>query len=282
MSVGLALTAFPLFVPGDRPDRILKAFQATMDAVIIDLEDAVAEVAKDAARTSLIEARNAIASAPCLVMVRINAAGTVAYSADLQALSGLSLAGIVLPKAETALDVTATSAAAGLPVLALIESARGIAAARSLAEASARLAFGSIDFAADIGCAQNRDALLAARSELVLASRLAGKPAPIDGVTASTRDAELVRSDAGYAASLGFGGKLIIHPAQLKPAVMGFCPANEEVAWAQRVLATSTNGGAAQIDGAMIDAPVLLRASQIVQRWERFRKMMSGSIGQTQ
>ena len=217
------------------------------------------------------ERRNA--AAPCAVQVRVNAAGAQTYAADVQAAAGLALAGIVLPKAETVAVVEATSKATGLPVLALIESARGIAAARPLAKASARLAFGSIDFAADLGCAQTREALQAARAELVLASRLAGRPAPIDGVTLSTRDDELVRADASYAAALGFGGKLIIHPAQLKPAATGFCPADDEVAWAKRVLEARADTGAALVDGGMIDAPVRARARRILERWSRFEKI---------
>jgi citrate lyase subunit beta / citryl-CoA lyase len=275
MPIELASITFPLFVPGDRPDRIVKALQIASDAVIIDLEDAVANTSKNAARRSLVEARDAIASAPCAVMVRINAAGTQEHLDDLGAVVGLALAAVVLPKAETAAAVTATVEAAGIPVLALVESARGVASARALAHASVRLAFGSIDYAADIGCAHTREALLTARAEVVLASRLAGKPAPFDGVTISTRDAALVQSDAAYAAELGFGGKLIIHPAQLTPAAQGFCPDDEQVEWARRVLANSGHGGASQIDGAMIDAPVIIRATQIVQRWERFQKMMA-------
>ena len=270
MPAPINLIAFALFVPGDRPDRLAKAFLAGADAVIIDLEDAVADAAKPAARKALSEARAAIAAAPCAVLVRVNAAGTLAHAADVQALAGLALAGIMLPKAETVAEVEATEKASRLPVLVLIESARGIAAARQLAQACARLAFGSIDYAADLGCAHTRDALLTARAELVLASRLAGRPAPIDGVTVSTRDAELVRADAAYAAALGFGGKLIIHPAQLKPAALGFCPADDEVAWAKRVLEAGADKGAALVDGGMIDAPVRARAQQILQRWSRF------------
>ena len=205
MPARIDLIAFALFVPGDRPDRFTKAYMAGVDAVIIDLEDAVAGAAKPSARKALNEARAAIAAAPCAVLVRINAAGAHDHAADVKAVAGMALAAIVLPKAETVAGAEATTKATGLLVLALIESARGVAAARPLAQASARLAFGSIDFAADLGCAHTREALQAARAELVLASRLAGRPAPIDGVTLSTRDDELVRADASYAASLGFG-----------------------------------------------------------------------------
>ena len=139
-------------------------------------------------------------------------------------------------------------------------------AARRIAGAGARLAFGSIDFAADIGCAHVREALLSARSELVLASRLAGRAAPLDGVTTSINDPDLVRGDAAHAAMLGFGGKLLIHPAQVEPARAGFRPTPDELAWAERVLAAGRDGRATTVDGAMVDAPVRLRAEQVRRR----------------
>jgi citrate lyase subunit beta / citryl-CoA lyase len=143
--------------------------------------------------------------------------------------------------------------------------------AREIAAAGARLIFGSIDFAADIGCAHSREALLFARFAVVLASRLAGAPAPIDGVTTAFNDSGLVRDDAAYAASLGFGGKLLIHPAQIKPAAAGLLPGQAETAWTSRVLAVAGNGGAAALDGMMIDRPVRMRAEQILSRAQRGR-----------
>ena len=137
---------------------------------------------------ALLAARDFIAAAACPVLVRVNAAGTPWHAEDLAAAASLPLAGVLLPKAETAAAVAETARATGRPVLALVESARGVAAVRFLAEAAARLAFGAIDLSADLGCADERDALLAFRSELVLASRLAGRPAPLDGVTPGYRD----------------------------------------------------------------------------------------------
>ena len=168
--------AFPLFVPGDRPERYGKAAGAGADAVIIDLEDAVAPGAKDAARDALVAARAAIAGAPVPVIVRINSWNSPAHARDCEALSRLPLAAVMLPKAESAESIFLVSKATGLPVIGLIESARGLSASRTIAEPAARLAFGSIDYAADLGCSHTRQALLAARSELVVASRLAGRP----------------------------------------------------------------------------------------------------------
>lgn len=266
MSPPLDAAALPLFVPADRPDRYGKAFAAGADAVILDLEDAVAPNNKAKARAALVAALGALASAPCPVLVRVNAAGTPWHAEDLAAVAPLPLAGVVLPKAEAGGAVRAAAEATGRPVLALIESARGVAAVREVAEAAARLAFGSIDLAADLGCDDARDALLAHRSALVLACRLVGRPAPLDGVTPGYRDGAPVENDARYAATLGFGGKLLIHPAQIAPARAGFAPSAAELAWAERVLAAARDGRAVAVDGAMVDAPVRLRAEAIVRR----------------
>lgn len=254
--------ALLLFVPADRPERFARAFAAGADAVVIDLEDAVAPDAKEPARTALLDLRDTLS--PCLL--RVNPEASAFHAADLQACLTLPLRAVMLPKVESADTVRHVAAATGLPVLALIESARGLAAARAVAAAGARLAFGSIDFAADLGCAHTREALLSARAELVLASRLAGAPAPLDGVTAAIRDPEPVRDDAAYAASLGFGGKLLIHPAQVGPAATGFRPSEDDVLWAARVLAAGRESGAIVVDGEMVDAPVRLRAEQIERR----------------
>ena len=271
MASDFSTLALFLFVPADRPDRWAKAFAAGTDAVILDLEDGVAASAKPGARRALREGRDAIDAAPCPILVRVNARSSDDYSLDLDAVRDLGLAGVMLAKAETAADVEATSAATGAPVVALIETARGLAAARLIAAACARIAFGSIDFAADLGTAHTPAALASARSELVLASRLADRPAPIDGVTTSVKDPDLVRADAAHACELGFSGKLLIHPAQIAPATDGFRPSDDDVAWAERILSARGDLGAAAVDGAMVDAPVFLRAEQILRRAARFR-----------
>jgi len=188
----------PIFVPGDRPERFAKAAASGADAVIIDLEDAVAFDQKLQARADL---RAALLPRGVDMGVRINPVGTRWHVQDLEALAGLKLSMVMLAKTETTADIAAVAAATGLPVIALIETANGLARAREIARApgTMRLAFGSIDFCADIGAAHTREALLAARSELVLASRLANLPPPIDGVTTALDDAALLQDDAAYA-----------------------------------------------------------------------------------
>ncbi|HQT61793.1 MULTISPECIES: CoA ester lyase [unclassified Acidiphilium] len=254
----------PLFVPADRPERYAKAAASGADAVIVDLEDAVAPARKAMARAALAEGF-ATLPAGVAAFVRVNAAGTAWHEDDLAAIVALPVAGIVLAKAET--PAQAERAAMGRGVIALIESARGMAMAREIAASPAvrRLAFGSIDYCADLGATHLREVLLPARAELVLASRLAGLAAPLDGVTPALDDAALIEDDARHAMSLGFGGKLCIHPKQIGPARAGFAPAAAEIDWARQILAAGDEGAVA-VGGTMVDAPVRLRARQILAR----------------
>jgi len=258
-----------LFVPADRPERFEKAAAAGPDAIIVDLEDAVAPSAKNDARTALAAG---LAGLPetVAVFIRVNGIGTPWHEADLALTTKLPIAGVVLPKAERAEGVRGIrSRLAGKSLIALVETAVGLAEAEAIAKASDRLAFGSVDFAADLGCAHVRDALLLARSRLVLAARLAGQAQPIDGVTLSIKDEAAVEDDARYAASLGLGGKLLIHPAQVAPARRGLAPNEQDIAWAERIVAGSADGAARAVDGIMVDAPVLARAHHILQRRDR-------------
>lgn len=264
----LAQICLPLFVPGDRPDRFAKAQAAGPDAVILDLEDAVAPAAKVQARAGLADGIAAM-GAVLPLLVRINAAGTDWHAADLLAVRDLPLAGVLLPKAEGPDDLARVAEATGKPVIALVESARGLHAIHALAPKAARIAFGSIDYAADLAMGHSRDALLLARGQIVLAARLAGLPPPIDGVTAAIGDAAAMAADCAHAVEMGFGGKLLIHPAQIAPARAGFAPPQAEVDWARRIVTAAAQGGAAlRVDGAMVDAPVIARARQILNRAE--------------
>lgn len=257
--VDVAQARTALFVPADRPDRFSKAAASGADAVILDLEDAVAASGKEAAR-ALISAD--FTDRP--VLVRINAAGTPWHEADLAALAGGRFSGAILPKAEDAETTSAVARRLGdVPLVALVESAKGIANARAIAAAGpVRLAFGSVDYCADLGCAHDREVLLPARSELVLASRLAGIAPPLDGVTVQLGDGAVAHGDAAHARALGMTGKLCIHPAQIAAVARAFLPSEAEVEWARRVLASGD--GAVAVDGAMVDEPVRIRARGIL------------------
>lgn len=258
--------SFPLFVPADRPDRFAKACEAGTDSVIIDLEDAVAPDLKSSVRRI---PRNALPSDRTVtLMLRINAPDTQWYRDDVAFARATDFDAVVLPKAETPEQIAELRAALnpGQKILGLVETVRGVARVKELAEATDRLAFGSIDLSADIGCENTHMALLPIRSQMVQAARLAGRPAPLDGVTTSTRDPEIIAKDARHSHELGFGGKLLIHPGQIEPARGAFRPAREHVDWAERVIAASANGGAALVDGAMVDLPVLKQARRVLDR----------------
>lgn len=263
--VDLSMIRAPLFVPANRPERFSKAAASGADAVILDLEDAVAQDEKAAAR-GMVE--TGFTDLP--VILRVNAMGTDWHEDDIAAARALPLAAILLPKSEEPDMIAAlVSKLGGLPLLALIESARGLANARAIAatEGVARLVFGSIDYCADLGCAHLREVLLPARAELVLASRLAGIAAPIDGVTADLSDPEITRTDARHARDLGMTGKLCIHPRQIALVRAAFLPSEAEIDWARRVLASGD--GAVAVDGAMVDEPVRIRARAILQAVEQ-------------
>lgn len=257
-----------LFVPGNRPERFAKACNSGAHAVIVDLEDAVAPQDKAAARAACAAAL----SARQPVHVRINSADTEWFRDDVQMCRAPGVAGVMLPKAERVEDLAWIGAQLGaqVPLLPLIETAQGMWNAAAIARAPGvqRLAFGSIDFQVDLGIDGEGEELLYFRSQLVLASRVAGILGPVDGVTTAIDDAERLQADTDRARRLGFGAKLCIHPRQVEAVNACFRPGEEEVQWAQRVLAAidGAGGAAVAVDGKMVDKPVMLRAHAILAR----------------
>jgi citrate lyase subunit beta/citryl-CoA lyase len=263
-----------LFVPGSRPDRFAKACAAGADAVVIDLEDSVAAADK-------AKARAAIASwlTPAQpVLVRVNVANSEYFHEDLKLGGKPGIAGVLLPKAERVDDIrnVAEHFSPHVPLLLQIETAQGFWNAREMAGAKGvqRLLFGSIDFQLDLGMAAEEDELLYFRSRIVLASRLAGIQSPVDGVTTDINSPELVRADTLRARRLGFGGKMCIHPKQVRVVNECFAPTAEEESWARRVVEASAavHGGATSVDGQMVDRPVLARAEKILDIADQLKK----------
>ena len=258
-----------LFVPATRLERIAKAAASGAGAVIVDLEDAVAAQDKVAARQALqqrLEGENAVP-----VYVRINASDTPWYAEDIELCHADHVLGVVVPKAEDETQLSLINQQ--LPnkiLLPLIETALGFHQALSVAKVKGvlRLLFGSIDFKKDLGISGEDEALRYFRSHLVLTSRLAGLEAPVDGVTTAIEDMSLVREDANRAASLGFGGKLCIHPKQIESVENAFRPSASDIEWAKRVLraAAESQGAAVALDGQMIDKPVIERAQSVLAR----------------
>lgn len=255
-----------LFVPGDRPDRFEKALASGADAVIIDLEDAVPAALKERAREN---ARQWL-SPDKSVYVRTNGPTTEWFNKDVEAVLRPGLRGIVLPKAEIAgvLVDLRSRLPDGVTVIPIVESAVGVWNALALAAAPGveRLAFGSVDFQLDTGIQGEGDELLYARSHVVLASRVAGVLAPIDGVTTALDDQDVLAADVDRARRLGFGGKLLVHPRQVEITNSGFGPSLALVRWAERVIvaAEEAGGKVIRLDGEMLDQPVIERARRIL------------------
>ncbi len=262
-----------LFCPGDRPDRFAKALERA-DAVILDLEDAVAPEAKVAARATLVAALPALDRARTIV--RINAAGTPWHDDDVAALRGAGVA-VMLPKAESPDQLDRL---AGLEVLALCETARGIEAATAIAAsaACAGLVLGTEDLIASLGgwtsrtaAGELRGVIEHARWRILVAAAAAGLPA-IDGVHVALHDAAALEREAADAAAAGYRAKACIHPAQVDPIRRAFRPPETQVQWARGVLAAAGASGDAGVftyEGKMVDAPLLRHAEAIVRAADR-------------
>lgn len=261
-----------LFVPATRPDRIGKAIAAGADAVIVDLEDAVAPADKEAARGALAapwhDLRRQAEAAGVSLLVRVNGADAAWFADDLAWCEDAAVAAIVLPKADVAALARLRQVLPGTPCLALLETAAGFADLRDVARAPGvqRLLFGSIDLMFDLDVADDGLPLHHCRSELVLHSRAAGLPAPVDGVCTAIGDDGALAAETARARQFGFGAKLLIHPSQVAGVHAALAPAPEAVAWARRVVeqAAAANGAAIAVDGKMVDRPVLERALRIV------------------
>jgi len=269
-----------LFVPGNRRDRFEKALDSGADAVVFDLEDAVSPDEKAQARQSIVAAWPDMPVSAVPRLVRINAPTHALGQADLRALSACDgLAGVMVPKVESAATLDAVrSALPGVPMLPLIESAAGYAAIADIARAEGvlRLVVGHIDFMADTGmqCSDDEAELAPLRFAVAMASRVHQLAPAVDGVTATMTDDARLRADTRRALRFGFGAKLCIHPRQIPVVHDIMTPSTEEIAWARRVVhADAAAGGAAvQLDGHMIDVPVVLQARRVLARVAPSRK----------
>ncbi|MCT4712769.1 CoA ester lyase [Enterobacteriaceae bacterium H11S18] len=251
-----------LFVPGDRPERFEKALNSGADAVIIDLEDAVTADNKQLARQNAL----AFFASQRQAWVRINALDTPWYSEDLNVIRHTGCLGVLLPKAEEPGKIIPLTQP-GKPVLPIIETAKGAMNVRAIAALSGvqRLVFGTLDFSLDTGMADDEKTLVAIRTELVLASRVAEILSPIDGVTTEFRHNTLTATSARHASDMGFGGKLCIHPSQIGVVNEIFSYSAEEIRWAQDIVNLSESAfGALSHNGRMVDKPVLEKAKKIL------------------
>jgi citrate lyase beta subunit len=264
-----------LFAPGNDERKLEKALAAGADAVVADLEDAVPATEKEAARTVARRVLGGAATAS-LVAVRVNAAGTEHWGADLQAVADLELDALVLPKATP--EAVGALGPDGPPVVAIVETALGVRHAYETARLPrvAALVLGAVDLGLELGLEPRADGqeVLYARSRLVLESAAAGLRSPFDLVHVDTRDDEGLEAEALLARSLGFRGKVCIHPAQVAIVNRVFSPTGEERERARRVVEAYERGladgrGAVALDGEMIDLPVVERARRILAETER-------------
>lgn len=276
-----------LFVPGSDDRKIAKIASLDTDAVILDLEDAVATSAKADARRKVAATLRQPAGDAAL-WVRVNPVDTEFFAEDVRAVAGPGLAGIVLPKAQRAADLrqlddllsTAESAHPGVTparILALVETAAGLRSASAIASASARveaLGFGAGDFSLDLGIDWPLEAdhplLTAARVELAVVSRAEGIGAPHDGAFPRHHDLDGLRAQAEFARSLGYSTKHAIHPGQVPVIRAAFRPSEQAIAHAERVCrafeAAEADGRAAiAVDGVLVDYPVWHRARQVLR-----------------
>ncbi|HEX6077984.1 MAG TPA: CoA ester lyase [Methylomirabilota bacterium] len=248
-----------LFMPGSNARALEKARTLPADALILDLEDAVAPEAKAAARARVLDAVRAGGYGPREVIVRVNAPGTPWAAEDLAAVAHAPVDAVLLPKVESAETVTAALATLGPApaVWCMLETPRGILNAASIAGAGPRvgaLVMGTSDLTKDLHARPTRDRLplLTSLQICVLAARAAGITA-LDGVHLDLDD------DAGFAAAcrqaadLGFDGKTLIHPRQVAAANEAFAPAAAEVEWARRVIAAHAEAAAAGRGVAVVD-----------------------------
>ena len=260
-----------LFVPGNRAERFDKALASGADAVILDLEDAVTASDKDAARDSVASWTKAHSNALAQVLVRINDCTSPWFEADLALLRTSPLQFAMLPKTESDEQVNTVCGAlrAGGKVLPLIETARGVANVSTIAAAAGvqRLVFGTLDYGVDLDLSGDERGLIYPAAQIAIASRCAGIGTPVAGVTTATGDDERLRSDLAFDRAFGYGAKLCIHPRQVPIVREAFLPSPAEVEWATRVVAVvERSPGAVQVDGRMVDRPVLLRARAILDR----------------
>jgi citrate lyase subunit beta/citryl-CoA lyase len=274
-----------MFVPGADEKKLLKAGSLFADVLIYDLEDAVSPDEKAMARAKVKEAL-ALHEGK-LNFIRINSYHSPYFYEDLTNMVDAGVSGIVLPKVETSeqivfldriiseLEVKRNLDKGQIKIVPLIESALGVHYAYEIASASPRIlrmAFGSVDFALDIQADLTKSGmeLLYARSQIVIASRAAGIEAPIDTVYVDIKDSDGLLKETKWIKQLGFQGKLIIHPDQIELVNQVFAPTEEEIIEAERLVKafehSLVNGsGVLQLDGRMVDLPIVERARRILR-----------------
>lgn len=273
-STALADARTFLFVPGNRPERFEKAARSGADAIVLDLEDAVPSGDKAAAREAIAHAWKDLRAIGTPLLIRTNVLDRAPGLEDLEWLSQLvGAAGAMLPKVESAAALRcAHNKLPALALLPLIESAAGWNELREIAAVPGvlRLVVGHLDFMADTGllCGEDEAELTPLRFAVAMVTRLQRLAPAVDGVTVAIQDEERLREDTRRALRLGFGAKLCIHPSQVSVVHDVLAPTQQQVEWARRAVAADlgSGGAAVQMDGRMVDLPVVLQARRLLAR----------------
>ena len=257
-----------LFAPGSDERKLAKALSSDADAVVCDLEDAVAPREKESARDVVAGALRGAPPGPAR-LVRINAAGTPWFEDDLAFAAALALDGLVLPKASP--ESVELVGSAGPPVVAIVETAMGLRQAFEIAREPrvAALVLGAVDLGAEVGLEPRPDAqeILYARSKVAVDSAAAGLRGPFDVVHLDFGDSTGLEEQCRLARALGFRGKACIHPGQVETINRIFAPSAEEVEWARGIVAAfeGQNEGVLSVNGTMVDKPVVERARRVLR-----------------
>ena len=277
-----------LFAPGNHARRVEKCITIGADAVILDLEDAVATAQKTATRPLVAAALGRPRS--CKGYVRVNALSTQWCHGDFLAVVATGVDGIVLPKVESASDLHTAEwllkglererglPEGGIDLMPIVETGLGLSNLAAIARSGSRvkrIAFGAGDFTLDLGITWSREEteLLAYRAAFVVESRAAGLEPPIDTVWADLQDADGFKRSAQRCKDLGFQGKLCIHPGQVPIVNEVFTPSERELSHARRVIeafaeAELRGSAAIQVDGQFVDYPIVYLARRLIARAE--------------
>jgi citrate lyase subunit beta / citryl-CoA lyase len=286
MEITIPLLRSFLFAPGNHPRRVEKALTLNADAVILDLEDAVATAEKVATREAIAAALAKPRTG--LLYVRVNAADTDFCYGDLVEIVRAGLDGIILPKVESPAMLTTIDWLlhqiererglddGSIDLIPIIETACGLTRLDAILASGTRIkriAFGAGDFTLDVDMQWKRDEaeLSYARAKIVIASRAAGLEAPLDTVWVDLQDAEGLEASARAAFACGFQGKMCIHPNQVAIVNRVFTPSEDEIAFAERVVAAFEKAEAEgiasiQLDGKFIDYPIVYRAQRLLEK----------------
>ena len=280
-----------LFAPGNHPRRVEKALTLDTDAVILDIEDAVAIAEKPATRDAIVAAYGQPRTGR--LYVRVNAADTEFCHGDFMAIVQAGLDGIILPKVESPATLQTIDwllgnlererglAQGGIDLIPIIETAKGLRDADPILNAGTRVkrcAFGAGDFTLDVNMIWSRaeSELAYARARVVTASRAAGIEAPLDTVWVDLQDEEGLETSTRTALAWGFQGKMCIHPNQIPVVNRVFTPTNAEIDFAERVVAAfaeaeKVGSAAIQLDGKFIDYPIVYRAQRTLDAMAAIR-----------